>query len=334
MIAWITRILYITQILVAAVVSAALARYWNLGAMASIGLAVAMVVGLPLLIQALIVGISFTISRVAASVIPQEQYRGVWPLLGAYVLELRDCLNTFNQLMPFQVNWKLPAPQGHTQRPAVLMVHGFVCNRGLWAPLARWLNQRGYWTSAVSLEPVWGSIDAYLPMMHQAVDQALHEHDQVILIGHSMGGLVIRNFLRDCSDQQRARIAQVITLGTPHRGTVHARYGLGVNAAQMRRDSPWLQELSRAEIERGGLGVPASIVLSHHDNIVAPQAIQYPQAVKPADITQFAGIGHLTLAFHPGVWAHIESLLKRLPVSDPLRSEYPSSTAETPPDRH
>jgi pimeloyl-ACP methyl ester carboxylesterase len=334
MIAWITRLLYIVQILVAAVLSASLARYWNLAAMASIGLAVVMVVGLPVLIQSVIVGISFTISRVASSVIPDAQFRGFGPIFRAYVLELRDSLNTFNQLMPFQVNWKLPAPHNHAQRPAVLMIHGFVCNRGLWAPLARWLNQRGYWTSAISLEPVWGSIDAYLPMMHQAVNEALQEHDQVILIGHSMGGLVIRNFLRDCSEQQRARIAQVITLGTPHRGTVHASYGFGLNAAQMRRDSPWLQELSRAEVERGGLGVPASIVLSHHDNIVAPQAIQYPQAVKPGDMTQFAGIGHLSLAFHPGVWAHIESLLKRLPANDPLRSEYPSSTAETPPDRH
>src|SRR5262245_39002446 len=44
----------------------------------------------------------------------------------------------------------------------VLLVHGFVCNRGLWNPWMQRLRQLGTPHVAINLEPVFGAIDRYV----------------------------------------------------------------------------------------------------------------------------------------------------------------------------
>ena len=52
-----------------------------------------------------------------------------------------------------------PAPaQGW---PSVVLVHGFLCNRGFWTPWLPLLRERGHAFVAVDLEPPFGSIDDY-----------------------------------------------------------------------------------------------------------------------------------------------------------------------------
>jgi triacylglycerol esterase/lipase EstA (alpha/beta hydrolase family) len=104
-----------------------------------------------------------------------------------------------------------------------------------------------------------------------------------------MGGLAARAYLRRYGD---GAISQVITLGTPHRGTVHAKYGMGHCAKQMRPDSEWLRELAASE--PAALRRRFTVVMSWHDNIVAPHAIQ---VLDDARVVGFSGIGHVTLAY-------------------------------------
>ena len=60
-------------------------------------------------------------------------------------------------------------PAGCTGATGVLLVHGFVCNRGLWTPwMARW-RAEGVPFVAVNLEPVFGSIDDYPPIIEAAM---------------------------------------------------------------------------------------------------------------------------------------------------------------------
>ena len=116
-----------------------------------------------------------------------------------------------------------------------------------------------------------------------------------------MGGLATRAYLRAHPDSP---IGCVVTLGTPHRGTAHARFGQGANAMQMRPDSPWLRELAASE--PAGLRGRFTIVLSHHDNIVAPQAVQI---LPGARVVEFSGLGHLSLAADGAVWQVVAEAL-------------------------
>ena len=62
-----------------------------------------------------------------------------------------------------------PTAQG---RRGVLLVHGFVCNRGMWNPwLAAPARAQGVPFVAVNLEPVFGSIDDYVAIIEAAVQR-------------------------------------------------------------------------------------------------------------------------------------------------------------------
>jgi triacylglycerol esterase/lipase EstA (alpha/beta hydrolase family) len=179
--------------------------------------------------------------------------------------------------------------------PPVLLVHGYVCNRGYWAALGRRLRQAGVSHAAVDLEPIGAGIDDYVPLLRRAVDElcAASGSARVILVCHSMGGLAARAYLR--SDGE-ARVARVITLGTPHHGTGLASFGAGLNARQMRRGSDWLAALAAAE-------TPArralfTSIFSHHDNIVAPQTSAW---LADAKNLEFGAIGHVALGRHPRI---------------------------------
>jgi triacylglycerol esterase/lipase EstA (alpha/beta hydrolase family) len=117
---------------------------------------------------------------------------------------------------------------------------------------------------------------------------------RVIIVAHSMGGLAARAYVRQ---HGAARIARIITLGTPHHGTSLARLGLGANARQMQRarsgeapESDWLRSLAGAE-DAASRALVTSLY-SHHDNIVAPQTSSY---LPGARNIEFGGIGHVAL---------------------------------------
>jgi triacylglycerol esterase/lipase EstA (alpha/beta hydrolase family) len=188
----------------------------------------------------------------------------------------------------------------------VLLLHGYGCNSGYWTHLTPLLDAARISHATVDLEPVAASIDDYVPLVERAVAGlcAASGAPQVAIVAHSMGGLVARAWMRS---HGRARVARLITLGTPHHGTALARFGLGENAAQMRRGGPgqaeasaWLRTLDASEDEASRALVTS--FYTHHDNIVAPQT----SSVLPgARNVAFGGIGHVALGSNPRVLAEV-----------------------------
>ena len=298
MIARILRALVVIELLIAAGVAGwlALGRDWAAVPALLAGLAV------PLGVHASIVAINFGLAATARSPTPPEHRLG-GPLaaIGVYMREVTDSVRVFQWAQPWLAGHALPGEESGGTAPdapmPVVLVHGYLCNRQLWRPFARWLARRGHAVRGVDLEPVFGSIDGYAPIVAQAVEElrARCGAPRVALVCHSMGGLAARAYLRANPD---APVACVVTLGTPHRGTVHARLGQGENAAQMRPDSDWLKALADSESAES-LG-RFTVVFSHHDNIVAPQTVQ---TLPGARTVAFSGVGHLSLAFDPRVWS-------------------------------
>jgi pimeloyl-ACP methyl ester carboxylesterase len=198
------------------------------------------------------------------------------------------------ELLPFRVSQTLPRPSTPMKhRLPVLMIHGFVCNRGYWMPTAHALVERGYVVEAITLEPTFGSIDAYVPTIENAIDSLVKEtgHKQVVVVCHSMGGLAIRAHMRVHGD---ARIRHIITCGTPHRGTVLASLGIGDNARQMERGHAWIDALEKSESPLRY--TKFTTMYSRIDNIVAPART----AVLPsAKEIEFDDVGHVAMAIAP-----------------------------------
>ena len=189
-------------------------------------------------------------------------------------------------------------------RRGVVFVHGFACNRGLWNPWMRRYLVRDIPFVAVTLEPVFGSMDRYIA----AIDAAVHSIEAAtglppVLVAHSMGGLAVRAWLahRGSAD----RFHHVVTIGTPHQGTWMARCGRTTNGLEMRLDSPWLLALARVES-------PASYARftcfwSRCDNIVFPTA----GAMLPgADNRHLPATPHVAMAFHASAFDEVLRLVE------------------------
>jgi pimeloyl-ACP methyl ester carboxylesterase len=195
---------------------------------------------------------------------------------------------------------------GSTMAP-VLLLHGYGCNSGYWVHLVPLLDAARISHATVDLEPVMGDIDGYVPLVEQAVRKLCAQTgaDKVAIVAHSMGGLVARAWMRRHGS---ARVARVITIGTPHHGTSLASFGLGANAAQMRRahgaadaaESTWLRALAAAE--DGATRALITSIYTHHDNIIAPQT----SSVLPgARNIEFGGVGHVALGSNPRILAAV-----------------------------
>lgn len=190
-------------------------------------------------------------------------------------------------------------------RRGVVLVHGFVCNRGLWNPWLARLHGQGAAVVAVNLEPVFGSIDDYIA----AIEQAVRRVEQCtglppVVVAHSMGGLAVRRWWAECGDA--ARVHRLITLGTPHQGTWLARFALTRNARQMRPGSAWLRTLSAREPTGRGAGV--TCFFGHCDNIVFPPRCG---VMAGADERHLPGVAHVHMADHPEPWHELQRWLAR-----------------------
>ncbi|MCM2253193.1 MAG: alpha/beta fold hydrolase, partial [Ramlibacter sp.] len=128
-------------------------------------------------------------------------------------------------------------------RRGAVLIHGFVCNRGFWTPWLEQLRARGHPFVAVNLEPVFGSIDQYVPIVEDAVQRVTRATGMApVLVCHSMGGLAARAWLRAMAADDR--VHHVVTIGSPHHGTWLARLSHVTNGRQMRLHSDWLRRLA------------------------------------------------------------------------------------------
>ena len=190
-------------------------------------------------------------------------------------------------ILPFERLWMGRDRMRPCSRP-LLLVHGYSCSRGVWWLLRRRLEAAGHTVATVSLAPPYASIGKLVPRLGERVEQVCKATgaDCVVLVAHSMGGLVCRSYLaRHGSD----RVERLITISSPHSGSELARIGIGKNAREMEPGSLWLKDLSQA-----GLPVPAVAIRTPHDNFVMPQDNQrLPGAVDVA----VEGIGHLAVLF-------------------------------------
>lgn len=225
--------------------------------------------------------------------------------LRAWADEASQATRVFGWRQPFRAHAEPDhLPAAAVGRAGVVLVHGFVCNRGLWTPWLRRLRAEGVPVVAVTLEPVFGSIDDYAPTVEAAVQQMTQLTGRPpLLVGHSMGGLAIRAWGRTVAAPAQ-RVCGVVTIGTPHQGTWLGRFSHQTNGRQMAPASPWLQALAASE--------PPEWRARFHcwwspcDHIVFPART----AVLPGGSDRMLpGTAHVALAFRPEVF---EDVLRRL----------------------
>jgi pimeloyl-ACP methyl ester carboxylesterase len=195
--------------------------------------------------------------------VPLLLLRGFFHSLSSHVLVVFLTLTTL-----YRKFWLLPA--GPATRTPVIFVHGLYHNRTAWYFYLRWFRQWGWQQiKAINLGGVFRSIKDYEQVLATEIEEILAAtgSEQVDLVGHSMGGLVIRSYLAGGGGRNKVR--RVVTLGSPHSGSKLSVFGPGSAAKEMRPDSPFLAWLNgiEPEISEGGHFYTIYTVM---DNMVLP----------------------------------------------------------------
>jgi len=214
-------------------------------------------------------------------------------------------------------------PPGPAGLP-ILLLHGVGCNAGIWTGFRRYLESRGLGpVYALSYGPPLASIELFASQVAAkiAAIRTATGASQVLLVGHSMGGLVARAYLRRYGGRA---VRRLITLGTPHQGSMHAWLMSGVALAEMRPRSPFLTGLN--ETSDHADGVPIVSLWSWHDSMVTPQT---SARLDWADNIVIAGVAHNALLNDRGVWATVAAEIEKAAASIPTSGSL-GSAAQTP----
>lgn len=105
----------------------------------------------------------------------------------------------------------------------ILFVHGFTAHGGYMDRFAKYFNRNGLqsfiynYNSYNGLEAPAKTLLEILELLNE-VGSGILEKKKIVLVGHSMGGLVLRSFAY--LPQSEKYIKGIVTLGTPHSGTL------------------------------------------------------------------------------------------------------------------
>lgn len=238
---------------------------WSYGALAALALAAL------LLARLAMVSVTTALAFAAGAPMRPEHKLALPGVMRIVAREWRAILLTNFAYFPWDaLALRRDPPAAPAARVPVVMVHGYLSNRGYFRPLVRNLEARGVAPIfAPNLPAAFVPIEEMVGALHREIERIAAGTGQrrVVLVCHSMGGVAARAYL--CS-HGAARVARLVTIASPHHGTVHAYFGAGSNARQMRRGSRFFAAMRASEGDSGP-ACPVTSIYTPHDNLVAPQ---------------------------------------------------------------
>jgi triacylglycerol lipase len=168
-------------------------------------------------------------------------------------------------ITPLSIGW-LPILTSKTNlddSTPIIFVPGYSLNRlSFWA-LQRYLRACGYGNSLAINHPVHkNDLTEFSNQLAKVIDDFSWRNQgrPVTLIAHSMGGIVSRTYIENFGAN---KVASVITIGTPWKGTLMHRIGFTRHVHQMAANSSFCRSPK-------ALSVPHLSIWSSRDSIVLP----------------------------------------------------------------
>jgi triacylglycerol lipase len=176
----------------------------------------------------------------------------------------------------------------------ILLVHGMVDNRSIFALLRRGLRRRGFGrVLALNYSPFSDDVREVAERLAALVESLCEDtgYERVHVIGHSMGGLVGRYYVQRLGGDER--VHTLVTLGTPHEGTRAASLLPHPLARQLRPDSDIVAELAQPA---PGCRTRVVAFWSDLDQLISPKQnarVEHPDLL--ARNVFVRGVGHMSL---------------------------------------
>jgi triacylglycerol esterase/lipase EstA (alpha/beta hydrolase family) len=214
-------------------------------------------------------------------------------------------------LWPFGIVGRPRVRPAGVTRPVVL-IHGWGLNRASLAMLAARLRRDGRDAYTINYPSMLADSDSKAQAVAERLRRIVAESgaDRVDVVAHSLGGVLTRAAVRWHGAD--AIVANVVTLGSPHRGTALAILLRSFGLVQMRPESRFLSRLAEAEEENSPPTRPINItsIASNFDAVVFPLDCCFlPNAL---GIT-VEGLGHHGLLFVERVYKLVKENLDAKP---------------------
>jgi hypothetical protein len=196
----------------------------------------------------------------------------------------------------------------------ILLVHGMVDNRSIFTVLRRGLVRRGFGQiETMNYSILTGDIRAAAARLGAEVERIVEEtgYERIHVIGHSMGGLIARYYVTRLGGD--AHVHTLVTLGTPHSGSVWA-YGWNNGLTrQLRPGSALMEELAGPVTDCQTRFI---VYWSDLDQVVVPQrnAALHHEDLNVHNIA-LHGVGHMSLPITATVVHGISAALAHLDTS-------------------
>ena len=176
----------------------------------------------------------------------------------------------------------------------IVLIHGIVDNRSVFALLRRGLRRRGFGRVVnVNYSSINGDIRLLADRLGDLVEQVCEEtgYERVHVVGHSLGGLVARYYVQRLGGD--TRVHTLVTLGSPHEGTLPA-YALPYPLVrQLRPGSDVVRELAEPA---PGCRTRFVAVWSDLDQMIVPKrAAKVTHPDLSARNVFVRGVGHMSL---------------------------------------
>jgi hypothetical protein len=190
----------------------------------------------------------------------------------------------------------------------VLLVHGLIDNRSVFALLRRSLRRKGFRHVATMNYPILTTdVRSAAQLLADRVSQLCAETgaEQVHVVGHSLGGIIARWYVQQMGGD--ARVGTLVTLGSPHAGTSVAKLLPLSIVGQLAPGSDVLRALAEPA---PGCRTTVVSMWSEQDELMVPRAtavLEHPDL----DVrnVRLGGVGHVSMPLHPRVVTEITQAL-------------------------
>lgn len=199
----------------------------------------------------------------------------------------------------------LPAAEGSPAPPVVVLVPGYLMTSGCLWPLARHLRRFGFRTLLFDASDCRRSIVEHATVLCDHAARYVPAGTPVVLLGHSMGGMVCRLAASRWRTDQLPLLG-VVAVGSPHRGTMLWSLGLGPAAREMRPGAELLADLARAE---EGVAYRRIGVYSRFDELVIPNEHGRWPGARAVDV---GDVGHFMLVLDRRVADILAAEIRRI----------------------
>jgi pimeloyl-ACP methyl ester carboxylesterase len=182
----------------------------------------------------------------------------------------------------------------------ILLVHGMVDNRSIFTLLRRGLLRRGFGrVHSINYSPLTTDIRSAARRLAVAVEEITAEtgYERIHVVGHSLGGLIARYYVQQLDGDQR--VHTLVTLGTPHGGTLPAYLLPAKLGRQLRPGSDLLTELDEPS---PGCRTRFVAYWSDLDQMIVPQRnarLVHPDLAVRNELV--SRVGHMSLPIDPRV---------------------------------